>query len=166
MQFQYQGPLSFADVSIFMQKISAFWPKQCLYSKEQCESYVKNFLVLFCVFVGLKVTVNENISFTDYASGIRLPDCSKLAVNLKNGNDVTIFWNNVIVNFFRFLTIFINFSYWSKFDVNIITGSGVMTISIYKGLTRNPEIGSTSFEFAQYLETRASKEYQILHERF
>ena len=28
-----------------------------------------------------KVTINENISFTEYASGIRLRDCSKLAKN-------------------------------------------------------------------------------------
>ena len=25
--FQYQGPFNFADVSIFLQKISVFWPK-------------------------------------------------------------------------------------------------------------------------------------------
>ena len=37
----------------------------------------------------------------------------------------------------------VKFSYWSKFHVNIITGSGVMTISFYKGLTRNSEIGKT-----------------------
>ena len=35
------------------------------------------------------------------------------------------------------------FSYWSKFPVNIITGSGVMAIVFYKGLTRNPEIRKT-----------------------
>ena len=34
-------------------------------------------------------------------------------------------------------------SYWSNFYVSIITGSGVMTISFYKGLTRNSEIGNT-----------------------
>ena len=34
--------------------------------------------------------INENISFTDYPSEIRLPDCSKLALNTKNDNDVTI----------------------------------------------------------------------------
>ena len=33
------------------------------------------------------------------------------------------------------------FNYWSKFHLNIITGSGVMTILFYKGLTRHPEIG-------------------------
>ena len=45
-----------------------------------------------------------------------------------------------------FLTLFIffvKFSFWSRFHVNIITVSGVMTISFYKGLTRNPEIGNT-----------------------
>ena len=40
-------------------------------------------------------------------------------------------------------------SYWSKFLVNIITISGIITIFCYKGLTRNPVILSS----AQYLET-------------
>ena len=38
----------------------------------------------------------------------------------------------------------VKFSYCSKFHANIITGSGVMTVFFYKGLTRNPEIGNTS----------------------
>ena len=37
----------------------------------------------------------------------------------------------------------VKFSYWSKFHVNIISGSGVMTVFFYKGLTRNPDIGNT-----------------------
>ena len=37
-------------------------------------------------------------------------------------------------------------SYWSKLQVNIITGSGDSTIFAYKGLIRNPEIGS-NFNF-------------------
>ena len=41
-----------------------------------------------------------------------------------------------------FLTFFCS-SYWSKFHVNIITGSGVMTVFFYKGLTINPEIENT-----------------------
>ena len=32
---------------------------------------------------------------------------------------------------------------WSKLHVNIITGFGVVTIIVYKGLTRNLEIGNT-----------------------
>ena len=42
-----------------------------------------------------------------------------------------------------FFVSLVNFSYWSKFHVNVITGSGIVTIFFYKGLTRNPEIGNT-----------------------
>ena len=45
------------------------------------------------------VVVNENVSFTDHASGIRLPDCCKLAINWENDNDVTIYQHEVIVIF-------------------------------------------------------------------
>ena len=101
------------------------------------------FLVFFSVFIRWKVTINENMSFTDYASKIRLPDCSKLAVNWKNQN-VTISQHNIIITFFQdcFISL-VKFSYWSKFHVNIITGSGVRTILFCKGLTRNQEIKNT-----------------------
>ena len=39
----------------------------------------------------------------------------------------------------------VSFSYWSKIPVNIITASGVIKILVFKGLTRNPEIGNTFF---------------------
>ena len=42
----------------------------------------------------------------------------------------------------NFFVSLVNFSYWSKFHVNIITGSGIMIIFYYKGMTRNPEIGN------------------------
>ena len=68
---------------------------------------------------------------------IRLVDCLKLAINWKN--DITICWHDVIVNFFwRFHVSLVNFSYWSKFHVNSITGSGVKD-NIW--LTTNTEIG-------------------------
>ena len=55
-------------------------------------------------------------------SGIRPPDCSKLAKNPKNDNDVTIFRHDVNVKFFWSCFVFlVKFSYWSKFHVNIIT---------------------------------------------
>ena len=41
-----------------------------------------------------------------------------------------------------------------------------MTISFYKGLTRNLEIRNIRLSFAQYLKTGVSKEYQIWPERF
>ena len=98
--FQYLGPLNFADVSIFLQKISVFCPKKYLYSKQQCESCVRDFLVLFSVFVRQKVTITENITFSDSVSEIRCPDCSKLAKNPKNDNNVTIFRHEVNLKFF------------------------------------------------------------------
>ena len=77
-------------------------------------------------------------------SGIRPPDCSKLAKTSKNDNNVTIFRHDVIVKFFgSYFVSFVKFSYLSNFHVNIITGSGIMTILFYKGLTKNPEIGNT-----------------------
>ena len=89
------------------------------------------------------VAITENITFADSVSGIRPPDCSKLAKNPKNDNDVTIFRHDVNVKFFwRCFVSLVKFSYWSKFHVNIITGSGIMTIFFHKGLTRNPEIGN------------------------
>ena len=41
------------------------------------------------------------------------------------------------------LVSLVKFSYWSKFHVNFIIGSGITTIFFYKGLTRYPEIGNT-----------------------
>ena len=81
-------------------------------------------------------------------SGILLPDCSKLAINWKNDNDVTIFRHDVIIKFFWccFVSL-VKFSYWSKFHASTTTGSEIMTIFFYKELTRNPEIGKTLSEF-------------------
>ena len=76
-------------------------------------------------------------------SWIQPPDCSKLAKHLKNDNDVKIFRHDVNAKFFWPCFVFlVKFSYWSKFHVNIITGSGIMKIFFYKGLTRNPKIGN------------------------
>ena len=73
------------------------------------------------------------------ASGLLQSVCK-----LEKVNGVTILQYDVIVKFFwrRFISL-VKFSYWCKFHVNIITGSGVMTISFYKRLTRDPEIGNT-----------------------
>ena len=67
---------------------------------------------------------------------MRLLDCSKLAINRKNDNDVTISRHEVIVKFFWgcFVSL-VKFSYWSKFHLIIITGFGVMSIYFYRGLT-------------------------------
>ena len=63
----------------------------------------------------------------------------------ESDNDVTIFRQDVIFRFFWCCFVSrVTFRYWSNFHVNIITGSGIMTIFFYKGLTRNPEIGNTA----------------------
>ena len=46
--------------------------------------------------------------------------------------------------FWRCFVSLIKFSYWSKFHVNISTGSRIMTIFFHKRLTRNLEIGNTT----------------------
>ena len=89
---------------------------------QQYESCVRYFLVLFWGFVRWKVIVNKNVSFIDHASGIRLPDGCKLIINGKKDNDVATCRNDVIVKlFWCFRISFVNFSYWSKFYVNIVT---------------------------------------------
>ena len=45
--------------------------------------------------------------------------------------------------FFFFFFFFVKFTYWSNFHVNIITGSGVMTIFFHKGLTSNLDVRNT-----------------------
>ena len=55
-------------------------------------------------------------------------------------------WNHRQFEFFLCCRVsLVKFSYWSKIHVNIITGSRVMTIFLYKGLTRNPETGNIPF---------------------
>ena len=73
-------------------------------------------------------------------SGFRM--AAKLAINKRKEHDVKICQHEDIVNFFDIAALLLS-GYWSKFHVNIMTDSGVITIFISKGLTRNPEIGNT-----------------------
>ena len=94
-------------------------------------------------------------------SGIRLPDCSKLAKNPKNDNDVTIFRHDVNVKcFWRCFVFLVKFSYWSMFHVNIIASSGIMTIFFYKALIRNPEIENTPvWRLGRVRDTKSSSNF-------
>ena len=86
------------------------------------------------------MTTIENVILIIYASGIWLSGCSKLTINRKNDNDVTTL--RKFIKFFRPCSIsLVNFSYWPKFHVNIMTG--VTRIFACKGLTRNLEIVNT-----------------------
>ena len=75
-------------------------------------------------------------------SGIRLSGGCKLAINWQKDNDVWICQHDVVKSFWRSRVSLVRFSCWSKFHINIIIGSGIMTIFVYKGLTRNPENGN------------------------
>ena len=77
------------------------------------------------------------------------PKIRKMAV-MSQFSDMT----SSSIFFWRFFVSLVNFSYWSRFHINIITGSRIMTIfdplwqflnydPFYKGLARNPEIGIT-----------------------
>ena len=68
---------------------------------------------------------------------------SKLAINWRNDNDVTICRYDAIVLFLRRFVFLVKFSHWCKFHANITTGSGLMIIYFYKELTRSLEIGNT-----------------------
>ena len=61
------------------------------------------------------MTVIKNASFSGYASIIRLPDCSKLAINQKNDNDATICWHESSSFFWRWFVSLAKFRNWSKF---------------------------------------------------
>ena len=79
-------------------------------------------------------------------SGIQHPDCYKLSQNPKNYNDVTISDMTSTSNFCD-VALFLLSSLVTgpSFMVNIVIGSGIITIFFYKGLTRIPEIGITPF---------------------
>ena len=53
--------------------------------------------------------------------GIRLPDCTKLAVNWKSHNDVIIFLHDVIINFFDAVLFLLS---------SLVTGPSFMSISL------------------------------------
>ena len=113
---QYLGPLNFADVSIFLQKL-AFFIQKSTFTQSNSVRAMLDFLVLFSVFARQKVTVNENIDFADSVSGIWPPDCTKLAKNQENGNDVKIFRQDAIVNFFDVVLFLLSI---------LVTGPGFM----------------------------------------
>ena len=102
---------------------------------------------MFSVFIREKVTITENIAFSKLfvhnpASGLLQIDQKSKKWQWRH-NFPTWRHCQMFLTLFCF-SCFSFFSYWSKFHVNIITGSGIMTIFFYKELTRNPKIGNTS----------------------
>ena len=62
-------------------------------------------------------------------SRMSLLNSSKLLTNWKSDDDILIWQHNFIVKYFWSCRVsLIKFSYWSKFHVNIITGSGIFLL--------------------------------------
>ena len=103
------------------------------------DSVIKWLTLMRVGFLGVHFEVMGGFIFPITVNSLLWIDC-----NCKNGNKITIFRHEVIINFFWccFVSL-VKFSYWSKFHGNNITGSGVVVISFCKGLSRNLEIGST-----------------------
>ena len=114
-------------------------------------------IVLLAVLTRYKVSFIENVRFTDCASWIRLPDCSKLAINQKNNNDVTVCQHNVIFKFFSRLLFLLSI---------LVTGPNFTSISslvleLWQFYFTRVDKKSGNWKhpclsFAQYLETGAS----------
>ena len=131
-------------MSAFFCKKSMIFGQNSTFTQRNSVRLVSQIFQFCFPFLEYERSLLMKICFTDYASGIQLPECSKLVENRKNGNDVTISQHDVTINFLKCCFVFlVRFSYGSKFHVNIMTGSGVMTISFFKALTRNLEIRNT-----------------------
>ena len=85
-------------------------------------------------YTHIRILFYVYINFIDNLFGLQLPHGSKTAINQKNDNDVSICWHDVMVNFFCCCWLsLVKLSYSSKFYFNIMTGSRVMIIFVYKG---------------------------------
>ena len=90
------------------------------------------------------------------APKIQVLDCSKSTNYWKNKDAVIVCWNDVTVKFFsRFRVSFGKIIYWSLFHDNILAGSGVMKIFVFKGLGQKSR-NRKYLRFVQYLETGVS----------
>ena len=107
-------------MSAFFCKKSAYFAENSAFTQSSNERFF-NSVFTFCKIKGGSY---ENLSFTDYASGIQLPDCSILAMNRKIDNEVTN-WLHDIGYIFLLSSL-----------VSIINGSRVTTTYFYEGLPK------------------------------
>ena len=82
---------------------------------------IKFLILSLTVTFYLTKTENRTKKSPDHASGIRLLECSKLAINQKIDNDITIFWHEVIVNFFNGVMFPLS---------SLVTGPSFMSMSL------------------------------------
>ena len=97
--FWYQGLLIFLMSTFFAKDLHFFWQNRTFIQRNSLKTELRFFSSVFS-FCKQKVTINDNVSFKDYASGIQHLDCFPLTINWKYDNDATILRHNAIVNFF------------------------------------------------------------------
>ena len=73
---KYQDPVNFANVSIFLRKITIFVKNSTFTQSNSTRAMLEIFSSVFSFFARL-VTINKNVTFIDHASGIRLQDWFK-----------------------------------------------------------------------------------------
>ena len=98
-------------MSAFFCRKSAFFCKNGTFTQSNSLKAVRDFLVLFLVFVREKVTIAKNITFAESVSRIRPPDCSKLAKNPENDNGINVKFFDVVL--FLLLSLVIGPSFMS-----------------------------------------------------
>ena len=142
--FRYKGSLNFADVIIFFEKNQRFWAKIVPLLKAIMRELCSRFFSSDFSFCKIKGYYLWKYKFDRLC--VRNPASKLVQIgrklekwqcrhNFPKWSHRQIFWH-------CFVSL-VKLSCLSKFHVNFITGSRVMTISFYKGLTRNPEIGNT-----------------------
>ena len=89
---------------------------------------------------------------------------SKLTINWKDDHNVTIYWNDVIINFFEgFLFLLLSLvTGWSFMSVSSVVLE-LLQVSFKRIDHKSENCKYTCLSFSQYLTTEASYWYQILH---
>ena len=146
--FLCEGSFTFHDDNVFCKK-SGFFCISNTFSQSNSLRAVLDFLVLISVLIIYKANVYGNISFTDHESGFRHPDCSKVDLKWEKWplSRKMIMMPEFVnmtssTNFFNVVVFYLS-SFVSNFHFIIITGFGVMTIFVYKGLAGNLEYENT-----------------------
>ena len=109
--FQYQDPFNLIDVSLFFLTKSAFFGKNSTFTQRSSIRAVLQ-IFQFCFSVCMMKDYN-------YRLGVQHPDYSKLAINQKNGNNITTCRHEIIVQFFSTLTF-----------PSLVTGPSFILISL------------------------------------
>ena len=106
-------------LAIFWKKIAFhFFCKNSTFTQSNSTRAV---LAVFQFFVAYKVAINENVKVKHHESEIRLPDCSKTAINRENNDDIIWLHKETSPSIFFGVVVFLLSS--------LVFGSRFMSIS-------------------------------------